>query len=39
MPQSRKNQFRLIDKPYYHCVSHCVRLSFLFGKDEFTEQN
>ncbi|MFT6348887.1 MAG: hypothetical protein ACJAYB_001901, partial [Psychromonas sp.] len=27
MPQSRKSQVSLIDTPYYHCVSRCVRRS------------
>ncbi|MFT6154969.1 MAG: hypothetical protein ACJASL_003617 [Paraglaciecola sp.] len=32
MPQLRKNQINLIDSPYYHCVSQCVRRSFLCGE-------
>ena len=39
MPQARKNQISLIDTPYYHCVSRCVRRSFLCGTDEYSGQS
>ena len=33
MPQSRKSQISLIDTSFYHCISRCVRQSFLCGVD------
>jgi hypothetical protein len=33
MPQPRKNQISLIDTPYYHCVSRCVRRLFCVAKN------
>lgn len=39
MPQTRQSQISLIDTPYYHCVSRCVRRSFLCGVDNVSGQS
>ncbi|MBY6186088.1 transposase [Marinobacter hydrocarbonoclasticus] len=36
MPQARRNQVNLQDTCYYHCISRCVRRSYLCGEDPYT---
>jgi hypothetical protein len=36
MLKTRSSQVSLIDTPYYHCVSRCVRHAFLCGTDKYS---
>ena len=39
MPTPRKQQISLSDTPYYHCISRCVRRTFLCGTDSVTQKD
>ncbi|NVK54497.1 MAG: transposase [Alteromonadaceae bacterium] len=39
MPKNRSSQISLIDTPFYHCISRCVRRSYLCGCDKYSGQS
>jgi len=39
MPIPRNQQISLSDTPFYHCISRCVRRTFLCGIDSVTRKD
>ena len=39
MTQSRQSQVLLSDTPYYHCISRCVRRTYLCGEINTQKNN